>query len=103
PGRGRYWIVEKDSNPIGMCLTVPERSDWRNKTVVWIHSVYTLPKFRGLGVYRMLYSFLKEMVQRSPELAGLRLYVDKRNLNAMKVYDRLGMNPDHYVLYEWLK
>jgi hypothetical protein len=36
-------------------------------------------------------------------LMGLRLYVDKHNKSAQEVYEKLGMNKDHYELYEWLK
>ncbi len=106
PSKGHYWIVDKDANeqtPMGMCLTVPEWSDWRNGVVLWIHSVYTLPQFRSFGVYRTLYTFLQDMVLKSPALCGLRLYVDKRNSGAQKVYEKMGMNAEHYTLYEWLK
>ena len=106
PSKGQYWVVEKDgadSELMGMCLTVPEWSDWRNGVVVWIHSVFTLPKYRSFGVYRILHSFLQDMVLKSPDLRGLRLYVDKRNTAAQKVYEKMGMNADHYTLYEWLK
>ncbi len=103
PNKGQYWIVEKKEEAIGMCLTLPEWSDWRNGMVIWIHSVYTLPNARNQGVYRVLYAFLKDMVVKNPQLRGLRLYVDKRNSNAMRVYEKLGMSADHYNLYEWLK
>ena len=39
----------------------------------------------------------------SPALAGLRLYVEKANHAAHQVYRAMGMSPDHYDLYEWLK
>jgi hypothetical protein len=31
---------------------------------------------------------------------GLRLYVDERNTRAQKVYKALGMNGDHYRVFE---
>ena len=37
------------------------------------------------------------------KLRGLRLYVDKTNTRAQKVYENLGMNGEHYHLYEWMK
>jgi len=33
----------------------------------------------------------------------VRLYVDKRNAAAQRVYERLGMTREHYDLFEWLK
>jgi ribosomal protein S18 acetylase RimI-like enzyme len=103
PAKGKYWLAEVEGNVVGCLLTVPEWSDWRNGTVLWIHSVYVLPDFRGQGVYRKLYQHLKDMVEKSSELRGLRLYVDKSNTKAQKVYEVLGMSGEHYHLYEWLK
>lgn len=103
PTKGKYWLAEVDGNVVGCLLTVPEWSDWRNGTVLWIHSVYVHPDFRKNGVYRELYSHLKKMVEESKELRGLRLYVDKTNQKAQAVYEVLGMSGEHYHLYEWLK
>lgn len=103
PSKGKYWLAEIDGDVVGCLLTVPEWSDWRNGTVLWIHSVYVKPEHRKAGVYRRLYSHLKDMVTESREYRGLRLYVDKTNVAAQKVYEALGMNGEHYHLYEWLK
>jgi len=54
-------------------------------------------------VFKKLYLNLEKQVEQSPELAGIRLYVDKQNKSAQKVYEKLGMNKHHYELYEWLK
>lgn len=103
PSKGKYWLAEVDGKVAGCLLTVPEWSDWRNGTVLWIHSVYVHPDFRKHGVYKALYAHLKQMVTDSKELRGLRLYVDKTNLNAQKVYEALGMSGEHYHLFEWMK
>ncbi len=103
PSKGKYWLAEVDGKVVGCLLTVPEWSDWRNGTVLWIHSVYVHPDYRKYGVYKSLYGHLKQMVSESKELRGLRLYVDKTNLNAQKVYESLGMSGEHYHLFEWMK
>lgn len=103
PSKGKYWLAEVNGEVVGCLLTIPEWSDWRNGTVLWIHSVYVHEKFRQHGVYRKMYSHLKEMVETSKDLRGLRLYVDKTNEKAQKVYETLGMSGEHYHLYEWLK
>ena len=36
-------------------------------------------------------------------IRGLRLYVDKRNQAAARVYEKLGMTREHYDLFEWLE
>lgn len=103
PSKGKYWIAELDGKVVGSLLTIPEWSDWRNGTVLWIHSVFVEESFRGKGIYKKMYEHLKKMVEDSRDLRGLRLYVDKTNLNAQKVYDKLGMSAEHYALYEWMK
>jgi ribosomal protein S18 acetylase RimI-like enzyme len=103
PSKGKYWLAEVNGNAVGCLLTVPEWSDWRNGTVLWIHSVYVLPEFRKKGVFKKLYSHLKQNVEDSLDLRGLRLYVDKSNQSAQKTYESLGMSGEHYHLYEWLK
>jgi len=103
PAKGKYWLAELNGNVIGCLLTIPEWSDWRNGTVLWIHSVYVHPDHRQNGVYRSLYAHLKKMVQDSKEFRGLRLYVDKTNMRAQKAYEALGMSGEHYHLYEWMK
>lgn len=103
PSKGKYWVAEVSGEVVGCLLTVAEWSDWRNGTVLWIHSVYVKPEFRQYGVYRKLYNHLKTMVEESRELRGLRLYVDKTNEKAQKVYEALGMSGEHYHLFEWLK
>lgn len=103
PAKGSYWVAEEKGRILGVLLAIPEWSDWRNGTVLWVHSLYVVPQARRRGVFKKLYLNLKEQVEQSPELVGLRLYVDKRNKSAQKVYEKLGMGRDHYELYEWLK
>lgn len=104
PHKGRYYLaLDQNDNFLGMLLTMPEWSDWRNAEVIWIHSVYVRPEYRGKGVYKSMYQFLRDKVETSEEYAGIRLYVDKRNLSANKVYKKLGMSDEHYTLFEWLK
>lgn len=103
PARGTYWVAEEKGRLLAVLLAIPEWSDWRNGTVLWIHSLYVIPQARNRGIFKKLYLNLKKQIQQSPELMGLRLYVDKRNKSAQKVYEKLGMDKEHYDLYEWLK
>jgi GNAT superfamily N-acetyltransferase len=101
--KGQYYVAEKDERITGSLLTTFEWSDWRNGTVLWIQSVYVAPEFRGKGVYRKLYTHIKNMVLNDPDLKGIRLYAEKSNEGAHQVYQKLGMSPDHYITFEWLK
>jgi len=100
--KGRYWLAEEDGRVLGCLLTVPEWSDWRNGTVLWIHSLYVRPESRRRGVFRSLYRHLRRMVEEDDSLKGLRLYVNRRNAAAKKVYEAMGMDGQHYEMFEWL-
>ncbi len=103
PSKGEYWVAEAGGRVVSSLMTTYEWSDWRNGTVLWIQSVYVLPELRGSGVYRRMYEHLKERVQASPGLVGIRLYVDRRNTAAQRVYERVGMSREHYEMFEWMK
>lgn len=96
---GRYWVAEHDGRAVGQTLTTYEWSDWRNRMVWWIQSVYVVPEARALGVFRVLYGAIRQEAQREGA-GGLRLYVDTTNVRAQKVYGALGMNGDHYRVFE---
>lgn len=107
PARGEYLLACRgkgpDSEVVASLLILSEWSDWRNRSVLWIHSVYVVPEARRQGVFRHMYQHLRTRVEADPGLAGLRLYVDKRNTRAARVYEDLGMTREHYSLYEWLE
>lgn len=101
--RGRYFVAEDGGRVIGSLLLTSEWSDWRAGTVWWIQSVYVVPEARRRGIYAGLYRHIQELASSDPSVRGLRLYVDRRNERAQQVYERLGMNGDHYVVFEWMK
>lgn len=103
PTKGQYYIAEKSGKPVGCLLVVPEWSDWRNGTVLWIHSVYIDSNERRQGILRMLYEHLRNLVKESPHLMGIRTLVDKRNQRGIRVAQALGLRGDHYETFEWLK
>jgi len=98
--KAEYFIAEIDNIIAGSLMITKEWSDWRNAWVLWIQSVYTKKEFRERGVYKALYNFIENKVESNNEYCGIRLYVDNTNLNAIKVYSKLGMNGDHYRLFE---
>jgi GNAT superfamily N-acetyltransferase len=103
PHKGTYFVCEKNGTVIASLMIIPEWSDWRNGDVWWIHSVYVVNGERGAGVFRRLYGHIRDLVEASDRLRGLRLFVDKSNLGAQKVYRKLGMTDEHYSLFEWMK
>jgi ribosomal protein S18 acetylase RimI-like enzyme len=103
PTKGKYYVAVENEEPVACLMTTFEWSDWRNGTVLWIQSVYVEKAFRGKGVYKSMYEFIRKLTEESADLRGIRLYVDKTNHAAQKVYEGLGMNGEHYTVYEWMK
>ena len=103
PAKGIYFVVEIDNQLVASTMITYEWSDWRNGLVWWIQSVYVKPEYRRRGIYSGLYEHIKGIVETREELRGIRLYVDTRNSRAQQVYARLGMNGDHYRVFEWMK
>lgn len=101
--RGKYYVAEENRVVVGSLMTTYEWSEWRNGTVLWIQSVYIIESHRGKGIYKQLYEYIQGIVNRSPDLRGIRLYVDKTNKAAQQVYEKLGMNGEHYQVFEWMK
>lgn len=101
--KGKYFIAEQDKKVVASLMITPEWSDWRNKAVWWIQSVYVVPRLRGKKVFSRMYHYVKALIENDKEVAGLRLYVDLTNDNAREVYKAIGMNGEHYQLFEWMK
>jgi GNAT superfamily N-acetyltransferase len=100
--KGQYYVAEDDGKVVASLLITYEWSDWRNCNVWWFQSVYVIPEFRRKGVFRKMYSYIRELaVQQS--IAGLRLYVETKNSKAQKTYEALGMSSEHYAFYEWMR
>jgi len=102
PSHGRYFVAEAEGRVVASLLITYEWSDWRDGVVWWIQSVFVVPELRGQRVYAGLYEHVKSIAM-SENVRGIRLYVDKRNTRAQEVYARLGMNGEHYLVFEWMK
>lgn len=102
PARGQYWVAEENDIIVASLLITYEWSDWRNSNVWWFQSVFVLPDYRRKGIFRSMYIHIKSEADKH-SVAGLRLYVERNNSNAQKTYETLGMQSEHYTMYEWLK
>jgi GNAT superfamily N-acetyltransferase len=98
--KGFYVVAENETGIIGGLMVTYEWSDWRSSWFWWIQSVYILPDFRGRGIYRLLYEFVKQKARDAGDVCGFRLYVERENTGAQKVYEKLGMDESHYLMYE---
>ncbi len=98
--KGFYIVAEDENKIIGGLMITFEWSDWRNCWFWWIQSVYILPEARGRKIYSRLYEFVKAEARTSGNVCGFRLYVENENVNAQKVYEKVGMQGSHYLMYE---
>ncbi len=100
PDHGFYVIIRNEEhNPVGCLMILKEWSDWRNGDIWWIHSLYVAPDYRKQGIFKKMFEYVEELA-RSSGVRGLRLYVDKSNVNAKVAYEKLGMNKNHYEMFE---
>ncbi len=99
---GLYFVAEDNKKVMASLLITNEWSDWRNCNVWWFQSVYVTPDFRRQGVFRMMYTHVRQLAEKEG-VAGLRLYVEKNNSRAKKTYESLGMSSEHYSFYEWMR
>lgn len=97
--KGIYWVAKFKGRTIGSLMITREWSDWNNEWYWWIQSVYVIPEFRKQGVYKAMYLKVKDAAKEN-NVSQIRLYVDKTNLSAQKVYQHLGMHESHYLMYE---
>ena len=100
--KGRYFVAEDDGKVIASLLITYEWSDWRNCNVWWFQSVYVMPDYRRKGIFTKMYNYIKDLSGKLG-IAGLRLYVETKNHTARKTYETLGMSPEHYSYYEWMR
>jgi GNAT superfamily N-acetyltransferase len=100
-GKGFYVVAEDtEGRIVGGLMITYEWSDWRNAWFWWIQSVYILPEARGKHIYLMLYEHVKGLARKRGDVFGFRLYVEKENSHAQKVYEKVGMEECHYLMYE---
>jgi GNAT superfamily N-acetyltransferase len=102
--KGRYWVAECEGQVIGQLMVTYEWSDWRNGTIWWIQSVYVRPDWRRKGVFSALYRHVESLASNTPQVIGLRLYVEENNRRAQRTYKTLGMvNPSYLVMEAMLE
>lgn len=99
--KGRYYVAEYQGAIVASLMITSEWSDWRNAVVWWFQSVYVLPEYRRMGIFREMFNFVKQEGRESG-IAGLRLYVESGNKRAHKVYEAMGMDGRHYRTFEWM-
>lgn len=109
PSKARYFVAMRESavagretiaEPAGTLMLTREWSDWRNGDWWWIQSVYVAPAHRRQGVFAGLYRHVEALARATPGVVGLRLYVERENVDAQRTYESLGMVDAGYAIRE---
>ena len=100
--RGVYFVAEMNAKVVGQVMITYEWSDWRNGNFWWLQSVYVHKDFRSQGVLKSLFDHILAAAQEEKNVCGFRLYMDKNNVAARKVYARIGMEETNYEVFERL-
>ena len=98
--KGLYLVAEKENTIIGQLMIMVEWSDWRNKPIWWIQSVYVQKKWRKKGVFTQLLTCVQQLA-REQKVAFLRLYVHQNNKSALQVYKRTRWYKETYAVYHY--
>ena len=104
PDRGFFMVAELEQADyrqlLGQLMITYEWSDWRNGTFWWIQSVYVDPAWRRQSVFRLMHDTVMAIAKTSPNVCGIRLYVDESNGAAQAVYRKVGLAPSSYAVFE---
>ena len=100
PGLCRYFVAEQDGRIVGQAMITIELTDWRDGVLWWLQSVYVAEAHRGAGVFRSLFQHILSLAQADADVRGLRLYVERENERAKRVYEQMGMQPSGHLVYE---
>ena len=97
--KGTYLVARNEGETVASLMITREWSDWNAEWYWWVQSVYVKPAHRGRGLFRAMYSKVKDMATQKG-VSQVRLYVERTNLSARQVYEKVGMQECHYLMYE---
>ena len=104
PAHGFFIVAEleqaDDRQLLGQLMITYEWSDWRNGAFWWIQSVYVDPAWRRQSVFRRMHETVMATAKTSPNVCGVRLYVEESNSAAQAVYRKVGLTPSSYAIFE---
>jgi GNAT superfamily N-acetyltransferase len=96
--KGFYLVAEENDTIVGQLMITVEWSDWRNKPIWWVQSVYVQKEWRKKGVFTQLLDYIRQKA-RKQGVAFLRLYAHKNNRSALLVYEKVGWRREPYVFH----
>jgi len=99
--KGFYVVVEDLNSIIGQLMITFEWSDWNNKNVWWLQSVYIKKSWRRKKIFSQLLDHVKD-IACIHNVDTLRLYVYNDNIKAIETYLARGMKKKSYSIFQLL-
>lgn len=100
PGKCRFFVAELQGQVVGQAMITYEWSDWDNRDLWWIQSVFVHPDHRRQKVFTQLYRHIESLASEKNQVRALRLYVKEYNAVGQAVYKKLSMSYTGYHVYE---
>jgi len=97
--KGFLIVSEENNKVVGHLMITFEWSDWSNKNMWWIQSVYVDRDHRKQGVFTKMVEHIKNMASEN-NVDIIRLYAHEDNKNAIEAYEKTNMTKKPYVIYE---
>ena len=98
--KGFYLVAEEEQSLIGQMMITYEWSDWRNKIIWWIHRIYVDKSWRHAGVFKQMLQELASLAAHH-DVFTIRLYVLQENIDAIKIYEKMGMRLQPFLIYQY--
>lgn len=96
------FMLEADGKTAGYALTATTYSQEAGGTVMWFEELFILSEFRGKGLGQEAMAFLEELCSKRG-CRRIRLEVERGNIRARKLYERLGYKSlDYYQMVKEL-
>ena len=89
------YILEAEGRPVGYALCTANWATEVGGRVCWIEELYVEEAFRGQGLGRAFFAYLRE--HRPAGLLRFRLEVMPQNTSAQRLYAREGFTPMEYL------
>ena len=101
--KGMYLVATEAhrSELIGCLMITYEWDPGNNAFTWWIQEVFVDSNWRRKGVFQALYKHTIKMAKDKGNVCTIKIHVNDDNLNAQKIYKRLGMIDTSNFMYEF--
>ena len=102
--KGIYLVATEahKSELIGCLMITYEWDPGNNAFTWWIQEVFVDSNWRRKGVFQALYKHTIKMAKDKGNVCTIKIHVNDDNLNAQKIYKRLGMTDTSNFMYEFI-